>query len=558
MDPESPPAAPACPHCGQANADGARFCRACGRSFGGALAIVPQPEQRSLLLAKAPPAAEVRRLRACLEHLRQSKFAWFCGEILWPDAQNADLQQRLPIGVVPLGELFGPAGWPADHGWRLRLIDDLASAIDGLHARDCLLNSLSLSSILVRKQTLQFAGLCLGCCLTWSGSESSGPLAGINGSFAAPEVQGFTEAAVGAAADVYLLGPLAHCLLTGRRPRDLMSCEFSPLTPDDGLGPAASEALADVLSLRPDARPESAAAFSRSLRRALLLDAGRGGFAFRCSAGSDVGLGGRPINEDACAAWTTSAACHGGVSRAAAFAVSDGIGGCALGERASAFCVAGLLDEMHSGPTLLGAALSAPEHAARACADWVDLLNDSMTASSRKLTPDDEMGATLTVVLFFGRRAFLVHAGDSLAFLVRDGLVRKLTQDQTYAAELVAQGRLRPEDAAKSPHKNVLVSHVGSPRCVPQVEALDVRPGDLFVLCSDGLAEGLSPEQMAGVLARTAPERAAAALVSLALENLTAAQSGSGLPLASDNVTAVVVAVLDPDPPASDAERSRP
>jgi hypothetical protein len=340
-----------------------------------------------VLLARAPAAEEADRLRRLFLTLEERHFAGFPGTIFWPDEACPDLRQQLPDGVVPLAEVLAPADGAADSSWKLPLLAGFAAALDELAGLGFRLNSISLGSVLVGRECRAFAGLCLLPCLTGPGDGGRDSLAGINGAFAAPEVQGFVEAPVGPAADVYLLGALSYYLLSARKPRDLMACGFALVGPDDGLGPAVREVLEDTLSTRPEARPESGAAFLARLRQALLGDAGRDGFAVRHSAWSDIGLGGRANNEDSCLAWAAAVARGGAPSRLAAFAVSDGIGGSALGERASAFCVERLAEEMARGTHLAGAALDGAGAGLAACRAWVEEVNRGRSPSAAAWAP---------------------------------------------------------------------------------------------------------------------------------------------------------------------------
>src|SRR5262249_2347581 len=133
-------------------------------------------------------------------------------------------------------------------------------------------------------------------------------------------------------------------------------------------------------------------------------------------------------------------------------------------------------------------------------------------------------------------------AGDSLAYHLHDREVIKRTRDQTYVQQLIDEGRMSPAEAATSPSRNVLVSHIGTSRCSPQVALLEVEPGDRFVLCSDGLVEGLGEADLHEVLTRCDTEDAARTLIECACANLV--RDGSGT---SDNMTAVVVEVLVPE-----------
>ncbi|MFB6817246.1 MerR family transcriptional regulator [Streptomyces sp. NPDC056347] len=144
-------------------------------------------------------------------------------------------------------------------------------------------------------------------------------------------------------------------------------------------------------------------------------------------------------------------------------------------------------------------------------------------------------GTTLTAMLWTGSQLALVHIGDSRAYLLRDGELFRITDDHTLVQSLVDEGRLTPEEAASSPQRSLLRRALGHRADdTPDLRLQDARPGDRYLLCSDGLTAVVPSGEIHRVLAGTPePERAVHALVGLANE--------SGGP---DNVSCVVADVV--------------
>lgn len=134
-----------------------------------------------------------------------------------------------------------------------------------------------------------------------------------------------------------------------------------------------------------------------------------------------------------------------------------------------------------------------------------------------------EMGTTLVCMVVRGARALIAHVGDSRIYLLRDGELEQLTRDHSLVAEMEAAGL----NAAPN-LQHVITQAIGQgPAARPDLRAIDVMPGDRFLLCSDGLTDVLGPDEIAGTMGRRSPARA---LVELAYER------GS-----MDNITALVV-----------------
>jgi protein phosphatase len=147
------------------------------------------------------------------------------------------------------------------------------------------------------------------------------------------------------------------------------------------------------------------------------------------------------------------------------------------------------------------------------------------------------MGTTLTLAFISGRKLFVFHAGDSRCYLYRGGEFRQLTTDHTLVAELARRGVIRPEDVAQNRLRHAVTNVLGGPVVGVRVEVHQglLDGGDVLLLCSDGLTEMLSDDDIAAVLAAESEPQAAC-------ERLVAAANEQG---GQDNITAVV-ARFDP------------
>lgn len=216
------------------------------------------------------------------------------------------------------------------------------------------------------------------------------------------------------------------------------------------------------------------------------------------------------------------------------YLVADGMGGHEAGERASAIAVAAI--EHFTLNTFRWFFETDHAGAQKVLEEFQRAVKDADAQVTQQAEADPQlrgMGTTVTMAFHLGTKVCLVHAGDSRAYLHRDGVLQQMTQDHTLVAELVRQGSVRQQDVAAHPLRHVITNVVGGPDAGVRVEAraFDVQAGDRVVLCSDGLSEMMTPEQLAEVLAAQAdPEDAARKLLALAL-----AAGGR------DNITVVVV-----------------
>jgi PPM family protein phosphatase len=219
------------------------------------------------------------------------------------------------------------------------------------------------------------------------------------------------------------------------------------------------------------------------------------------------------------------------------YVVADGMGGHAAGEVASATAVKSLRDALAAERPVLDAFARAPspearESAAQAMERAVQRACADVYAVSLSDPGKRGMGTTLVALLACGRNAVIAHVGDSRAYLCRQNRAHQLTEDHTLVQEQIKRGLISKADAASAENRNVITRAVGIQRSVA-VDTLvtDLAPGDVYVLCTDGLHGYLGDEEMPALLGQE-KQRLVDLLVDLAL------QRGG-----KDNVTAVALAV---------------
>jgi len=223
------------------------------------------------------------------------------------------------------------------------------------------------------------------------------------------------------------------------------------------------------------------------------------------------------------------------------FIVADGMGGHAAGEVASEMAVQIVLDELRNVRDLDG------EDVVQLVASALKLANRQI--HERTLTEVDKqgMGTTASVLVLSGARYLIGQVGDSRVYLLRAGKFAQLTKDHSYVQEQVDAGYLTPEQARYHPYSNVITRCVGAGSDVePDIYRGEVKPGDVFLVASDGLTGMVDDRRLAQLLSSPAlPERKVQALIS-------EANGRGGL----DNITAIIVQVVETDPLADDPNRT--
>ena len=201
------------------------------------------------------------------------------------------------------------------------------------------------------------------------------------------------------------------------------------------------------------------------------------------------------------------------------FAVADGMGGAQAGELASNLAAAALRDEGSRG----GGEERVDE-----------LIQEANRRVYERQTQDSSatgMGTTMTVALVEDGHVAIGHVGDSRAYLIRDRRLEQLTEDHSLVAELVRSGKLSPEEAEAHPQRSVITRALGTdPDVDVDTFSVETKPGDLFLLCSDGLTAMVDDETILREVERNREDLTAA---SKAL--VKAANKGGG----DDNITVV-------------------
>jgi protein phosphatase len=200
--------------------------------------------------------------------------------------------------------------------------------------------------------------------------------------------------------------------------------------------------------------------------------------------------------------------------------IADGMGGAAAGEVASRMAIGTLVNLVLEVPDWI----MRPDEAGareimRRGRHYYEQV-DSALAAHAKADPNlIGMGTTMTVAYCIGSDLFLAHAGDTRAYLLRQGRMQQLTQDHTHIQELVDAGLISHEEAATHKLRHVLTNALGGGDVQVDVERVKTAAGDRLLLCSDGLNEMVDDATLCEVLERReAPERTCRDLVDLALE----------------------------------------
>jgi len=244
--------------------------------------------------------------------------------------------------------------------------------------------------------------------------------------------------------------------------------------------------------------------------------------------------GGRDYNEDACGHWRSE--------RHLCAVLADGAGGHGGGDIASRLAVRELVGRLAQRPT----------ERAQELADGLRAVNDAMIQARRPGTVQQDMYSTVVglVIDLVDGRVHWGHVGDSRLYWFRRGRLLQRTRDHSMVQSLVDAGMLKAERISDHPQRSELRSALGVPSDVLELAAADgeqaVQPGDVFLLCTDGLWEYTDDALLEQLLAQAGNARDW-------LESLrTAVGQATGLKAQHDNFTALTVWV-DDDPAAGPA-----
>ena len=297
-----------------------------------------------------------------------------------------------------------------------------------------------------------------------------------------------------------------------------------PAGTENGGGPAASEPEIDHIEATafahestspaqtlPFAAVEASAVVPRERATERMSGAAKGTGSLAWGSRSDVGCV-RDHNEDSF------------LVQFPLFAIADGMGGHEAGEVASTIAVS----------SLANASLSSPD--ATALGHAIEAANSAVIQAAESGLGRPGMGTTCTSVIIDGNQMAVGHVGDSRCYLLHAGQLVRVTHDHSYVEELVAAGKITPEEARIHPNRSVITRALGSdPTMYADSFTIDLARGDRVMLCSDGLNSMITDDLIEEAMITTpTPQNCADTLVELALD-------AGGY----DNVTCVVVDVKD-------------
>ncbi len=248
-----------------------------------------------------------------------------------------------------------------------------------------------------------------------------------------------------------------------------------------------------------------------------------GPFRLRYAAVSDVGRH-RKDNQDS------------GFASPRLLVVADGVGGQAFGDVASSTAVH-LLRRLGrpTGDTSAEGSPGGSDESLSALAGAVHRVHDRLAELVEEDSDLEGTSTTLTAALFDGRALAFAHVGDSRAYLLRGGAVRRLTNDHTFVQTLIDEGRITEQESRVHPHRNIILKAVdGVHDSDPDLFTTQVEPGDRVLLCSDGCSGVLDDVEIARILGDGSIDFAAVELVHASLD------AGS-----TDNVTVVTAEVVE-------------
>lgn len=216
--------------------------------------------------------------------------------------------------------------------------------------------------------------------------------------------------------------------------------------------------------------------------------------------------------------------------------VADGVGGAASGALASSIATETLLAELHRWWHKVPK--RDRESIAACLRKAIDTANKAIYQKAHGAPEHHGMGTTTTLALVVDSNVHIAQVGDSRAYLIRGGSARQVTKDQSFVQRLIDAGRMTAREAEQSEHRNIILQALGPEEKVTcDLYHEKLESADFLVLCSDGLSNQISAEDIAGITRGAArPEEICAALIEEAMH--------TGAP---DNVTVVAARIRSPE-----------
>ncbi|HUO97458.1 MAG TPA: Stp1/IreP family PP2C-type Ser/Thr phosphatase [Rhizomicrobium sp.] len=220
--------------------------------------------------------------------------------------------------------------------------------------------------------------------------------------------------------------------------------------------------------------------------------------------------------------------------------LADGMGGYNAGEVASGMATTVITTEIQQlltkvQPFQIDEETKAPV-AARMIREQVLKANTSIYQAAQSQPQYAGMGTTLVVCLFYDDKMTVGHLGDSRLYMLRDGKFTQVTRDHSLLQEQIDSGIITADQAKHAQHKNLVTKALGiDPTVEPEIREYATRPGDIYLLCSDGLCDMVDDEDMGMTL------QALGGNLKLAAQQLVQMANDNG---GKDNVSVILVRVL--------------
>ena len=176
------------------------------------------------------------------------------------------------------------------------------------------------------------------------------------------------------------------------------------------------------------------------------------------------------------------------------FILADGMGGYNGGEVASKLATESLKKYIQNNFESIE---KSKEKILELIGNAMEYANMVVYEKSKEEKELEGMGTTLEVCLIYNNKVYLGHVGDSRIYRIRKEVIRKLTKDHSYVQQLVEDGKITREEATNHPKKNMLTKALGcTPYVEPDIRARNVEKGDIFIMCSDGLTNMVTEQEI--------------------------------------------------------------
>ena len=203
--------------------------------------------------------------------------------------------------------------------------------------------------------------------------------------------------------------------------------------------------------------------------------------------------------------------------------VADGMGGHLAGDIASQSAISTIRDSLSESPIDTESEDTVNDR----LLDLVQAADDNIFIKSQTEPGCFGMGTTLIIAVVSKGSLAIAHVGDSCAYYLRDGSMKKITTDHTYVEELVRIGTLTREEAARHPKRNIITKVVGWGKVSPDLYRVELHAGDRVLLCTDGISKMLAEPEIAETMLKSEdPEEICGALIATSnnmggLDNIT-------------------------------------